>query len=82
MRIAIGQFSALSAEMLTFARQLGASGVLLNTPTLPGDRRWEYEDLLRLRLRCEEYGLRLEALEKGMICWVRGIDGEQSRHAG
>jgi mannonate dehydratase len=63
MRVAIGQFDEPSAEMLTFARQLGVSGVLLNTPSLPGDRRWEYEDLRRLRLCCEEQGLRLEALE-------------------
>jgi mannonate dehydratase len=63
MRVAIGQFSELSDDMLAFARQLGASGVLLNTPALPGAQRWEYEDLLRLRQRCDEHGLRLEALE-------------------
>ena len=63
MRVAIGQFNELTHERLTFARQLGASGVLLNTPVLPGERRWELEDLAWLRRRCDEYGLRLEALE-------------------
>ena len=63
MRVAIGQFSELSHERLTFARQLGASGVLLNTPVLPGTERWEAADLLWLRKRCEDHGLRLEAIE-------------------
>jgi mannonate dehydratase len=63
MRVAIGQFSELSHERLTFAAQLGASGVLLNTPVLPGERRWAVADLVWLRRRCEQYGLRLEALE-------------------
>jgi mannonate dehydratase len=63
MRVAIGQFNELSHERLTFAQQIGASGVLLNTPLLPGDTRWELHDLRWLRRRCDEYGLRLEALE-------------------
>ena len=67
MRIAIGQFDQLSEERLSFAKQLGVSGVLLNTPLLPGEKRWEFMDLLQLRTRCEEYGLRLEALENTPI---------------
>lgn len=63
MRIAIGQFNELSHERLTFAKQLGVSGVLLNTPRLPGEHRWEYDDLARMREHVESYGLRLEALE-------------------
>lgn len=67
MRVAIGQFRELSDERLRFAAQLGASGVVLNTPALPGERLWEYEDLLAWRRRCEEHGLRLEALENTPI---------------
>lgn len=63
MRVAFGQFSELTEEKLIFAKQLGASGVLLNTPLIPGDKRWELADLLWLRQRCANYGLRLEALE-------------------
>lgn len=63
MRIAIGQFSELTDENLNFARQLGVSGIQLNTPKLPGEHRWEYEDLLHLKQRCEKYGLQLDALE-------------------
>jgi mannonate dehydratase len=63
MRVAIGQFKELTNEQLTFAKQLGVSGVLLNTPVLPGERHWELDDLAWLRRRCDEYGLRLEPLE-------------------
>lgn len=63
MRIAIGQFNQPSDERLKFARQIGVSGVLLNTPALPGEKRWEFMDLLRLRTHVEDYGLRLEAIE-------------------
>ena len=67
MRVAVGQFSELSHERLSFARQLGATGVQLNTPVLPGEKHWELNDLLWLRRRCESYGLRLEALENTPI---------------
>ena len=63
MRIAVGQISQLSDEILAFARQLGVSGMQLNTPALPGAHRWEYADLRALRERCEGAGLRLEAIE-------------------
>jgi mannonate dehydratase len=63
MRVAIGQFNELTMERLTFAKQLGASGVLLNTPLLPGEKRWELDDLRWLVGRCADYGLRLEAIE-------------------
>src|SRR5712692_2125918 len=63
MRVAIGQFSELTDEQLAFAKQAGADDVLLNTPRLPGDERWEYEDLLTWRRRAEEHGLRLITLE-------------------
>jgi mannonate dehydratase len=63
MRVAVGQVSQLTDEILTFARQLGVASMQVNTPALPGAHRWEYEDLLALRERCEASGLRLEAIE-------------------
>lgn len=63
MRVAIGQFSELTHERLIFAKQLGVSGIQLNTPIIPGEKFWTVEDLSLLRRRCEQYGLRLEALE-------------------
>jgi mannonate dehydratase len=74
MRVAIGQFSVLSEERLIFAKQLGVGGIQLNTPVMPGKRwehtdihrttpSWDFLDLLELRTTCENYGLRLEAIE-------------------
>lgn len=63
MRVAVGQLHELTHESLTFARQLGVSGVQLNAPVIPGAKRWEVDVLVWLRERCEEYGLRLEAIE-------------------
>jgi len=63
MRIAIGQFAELTDEQLAFAKQCGVEDVQLNTPKLPGEERWEYEDLLALRQRAEECGLRLICIE-------------------
>jgi len=63
MRIAIGQFNEPSYEKLQFAKQLGVSGVLLNTPKLPGETHWEYDDLAKLKDTVNSYGLELEALE-------------------
>jgi mannonate dehydratase len=62
MRIAIGQFSELDERALRFSRQIGARGVVVNTPDLAGPP-WQTEDLLALRLRCEAHELRLESIE-------------------
>jgi mannonate dehydratase len=62
-RIALGQFAHPTDELLAFARQLGLGGVSLNTPALPGERRWEQADLERLRERVESFDLRLESIE-------------------
>jgi len=63
MRLAIGQFSTATDELLQFVRQLGVRDVLLNTAQLPGETHWDYMDLLHLRTRIEDAGLRLAALE-------------------
>ena len=63
MRIALGQINTLTDDILAYAVQLGVAGIQVNTPKLPGEKQWEYEDLLALRLKCEAYGLRLESVE-------------------
>jgi len=63
MRVAVGQINELTDEHLAFARQVGVQDIQMNTPRLPGDERWETEDLRALRARAEEHGLRLIALE-------------------
>ena len=63
MRIGLGQFNELTDEKLAFIKQLGADDFLMNTPKLPGDKRWEYEDLAILKQRADQANLRLMALE-------------------
>jgi mannonate dehydratase len=64
MRPAFGQFDVGSEEYLRFAQQFGATDVLLNTPSLPGDGgRWQLQDLVHLRLRVEQFDLKLSAIE-------------------
>jgi mannonate dehydratase len=63
MRIAIGQTNQLTPEIIQFAHQIGVQDIQFNTPRLPGESRWEYMDLLRLRTSCEDAGLRLNAIE-------------------
>jgi len=63
MRVGLGQFNEISEERLKFIKQCGCDDFLLNTPRLPGDERWEFNDLLMLRTRAEDAGLRLMALE-------------------
>lgn len=63
LRVALGQFSKLTDEQAKFAKQLGFDSIQLNTPALPGEDCWEANDLLELRLRCEAFGLTLEAIE-------------------
>ena len=63
IRVAVGQLRELTDHDLQFAAQLGVKGVQLNGPNVPGEKRWEYMDLLQLRMRAEDAGLKLEALE-------------------
>ena len=63
MRVGLGQFNELTDEKLAFIKQCGADDFLMNTPKLPGDKQWEYEDLLALRRRADAAQLRLMALE-------------------
>ena len=80
MRIAVGQINDLTEEHLAFARQVGAEDIQMNTPRLPGDERWEYEDLLALRKRAEAAGLRLIALENVPVrFYVKIMTGAEGR---
>jgi mannonate dehydratase len=63
MRVGLGQFNELTDEKLAFIKQCGADDFLMNTPKLPGDKQWEYEDLLALRRRADAAELRIMALE-------------------
>ncbi|MFT5369995.1 MAG: mannonate dehydratase, partial [Candidatus Latescibacterota bacterium] len=63
MRVALGQFNELTDDMLIYIKQLGANDFLMNTPRLPGEYQWEYEDLKALVDQSNAQGVRLMALE-------------------
>jgi mannonate dehydratase len=68
MRIGVGQFQNLTPDIVRFTKQMGIKDIQLNmyaggSAHLPGDKQWEYMDLLQLRNAVEDAGLRLNALE-------------------
>lgn len=63
IRVAVGQFHDLTDERLRFAAQIGAEGLQMNNPSLPGDERWEESDVRALVEKVEAAGLRFEAIE-------------------
>lgn len=63
LRIVVGQFNELTEDKLRFALQIGADGIQMNTPRLPGEARWEEADVRALVDRVEASGLRFDAIE-------------------
>jgi mannonate dehydratase len=63
MRLGAGQFRELTEERAAFVKQCGIDDIVLHTPKLPGQKRWEFEDLRALRERVNDSGLRLIAIE-------------------
>src|SRR5207244_37712 len=81
MRVAVGQTNELTDEYLAFGRQCGVKDVQLNTPAIPGEERWEYDDLRDLCRYAESYGLRLICLENVPIRFygkiMLGLEGRE-----
>jgi len=63
IRVAVGQFHDLTDERLRFAAQIGATGLQMNNPSLPGETHWEEKDIRTLVKKTEKYGLKFEAIE-------------------
>lgn len=63
MRIGVGQFNELTDEKLTFAAQIGVDTIQMNTPKIPGEKRWETADLRALVNKTKSAGLTLDAIE-------------------
>lgn len=63
MRVGLGQFQEITKSRLQFIKQCGCDDFQLNTPNLPGDERWEYEDVARLVAKANRAQLRLIAIE-------------------
>jgi mannonate dehydratase len=67
MRVAMGQIRELTDEVILFTKQLGIQDIQFNffhgSPHLGGETHWDYMELVRLRTRCDDAGLRLNAIE-------------------
>ncbi|MDP6668225.1 MAG: mannonate dehydratase, partial [Dehalococcoidia bacterium] len=64
MRAGFGSGIAPSAESLSYARQFGATDIVAGTGGLPSyNGTWALQDLVKLRLSVEQYGLKLSAIE-------------------
>jgi len=75
MRIGLGSFSQPTEERLRFIKQIGVDDILLNfyrsslidtahqDQPLHGDGEWSFQELVSLRNRIEDFGLRLNAIE-------------------
>jgi mannonate dehydratase len=82
-RVAVGQFHDLTDERLRFARQIGATGLQMNNPTLPGDTSWQEKDVRALVDKVESYGLKFEAIENVPTHFyhnaMMGLDGRDEQ---
>ncbi len=63
IRVGVGQFHDLTEERLRFAAQIGADGLQMNNPSLPGEKRWEFADVKALADRVKAAGIKFEAIE-------------------
>ena len=80
MRVGLGQFNQITDEILVFIKQIGADDFLMNTPQLPGNKQWEYEDLAAIKTQADNADLRLMALENVPISFYDKIMlGEEGR---
>lgn len=67
-------------RLWSFARQAGATHAVARVPTYPnGQSSWEYLDMLHLKNRFSDVGLKLEVIEPGIDCQMHkmklGVDG-------
>jgi mannonate dehydratase len=77
MRVGIGQVNELTDEFLDFAKQMGLEDVQMNLYNLPATMadtsRLEFQDLMHLKTRAEDRGLRLIAIENVPIRFYNKI---------
>jgi mannonate dehydratase len=83
MRVGLGQFHEITDERLQFIKQCGVDDFQMNTPSLPGTERWEYEDLKGAVQRAEDAGLRLMVIENVPLTFydkiVMGLPGREKQ---
>ena len=74
MRAGFGSNIDTSRESLRYAKQLGATDIIPAISGIPAtDGTWAVNDLVKLRLRIEEYGMSLSAIENVPISFYDHI---------
>ena len=74
MRAGFGSNIDTSRESLRYAKQLGATDIIPAISGIPStDGTWAVNDLVKLRLRVEEYGMSLSAIENVPISFYDHI---------
>lgn len=63
IRMCVSQFQVFDDEIASYTAQLGLKNIQLNSPALPGDKVWSYDDLKALRDHIEARGLKLTMIE-------------------
>jgi len=95
MRVGLGSFMHPDPDRLQFIKQLGVDDILLNmyrTPLidtdyselpLSGNQQWTLDEILALRGRVEDAGLRLNAIENLPLCFydkiLLGLPGREEQ---
>lgn len=83
MRVVLGQFQKFDEEMAKFALQLGISEIQMNTPALPGEKKWSFESLKELKEKIESFGLRWTAIENVPLVFydkvILGLSGREEQ---
>jgi mannonate dehydratase len=92
MRLGIGQLRDVSPDKLEFAQQMGVEDVIFNFAgqaadiPLSGEHQWELQELVQLRNRVEDAGLRVAAIENVPLDFYEDImlgrDGRREQMAG
>jgi mannonate dehydratase len=76
----VSQFQVFDEEMAAFATQLGIHEIQMNTPALPGEKVWAFEDIKDLKDRIQHHGLKLVMIENiPLIFYDRVILGLPGR---
>ena len=83
LRVGLGQFQTPTPSLLAYIKQCGVDDIQMNTARLPGENRWEYEDLAHLREQVNHAGLRLMSLENVPVTFydkiMLGLPGRESQ---
>ena len=75
MRLALGSVHIVDDQILAFARQLGATDIIVNTPEQldTGKGYYDFMELVQFRKRIEDAGLRLAAIENVPRQWYNKV---------